>query len=383
MKSKLKNILLMLFIGIFCLNINTYVLADENTSSECIDDECLSEEEITTDNIVTNESVINIDDNSKLSNDIVGSSVLVGSRVNLDKNVDGLSLLLANDIEFNGTTEYLLSLGSSVKVNGVVNKDLFLAGSSVKFDESTIIKRDALIAGSSVVIKGTFERDILIFGETVDLQGVTINGDIKIYANSIKIDDNTVISGKLEYNKDANIDIANDANISQIVKLDSIMQEETFMEYLQTKLFELIRLIVLFALLTIIIPKVFDKFNKYSQSLQVQDTFSLLCYGIVVLFVIPVVSILLMISTVASSVGLILLVLYFIAIYMSHILSGYILGNIVWDKLIKKEKDTLLVGIIGIIVIFVFRQIPIIGDYITVISILMGLGILYKNLKHN
>lgn len=380
MKNKIKNIILVLLIAIIGFNNN--VLANEELISSCENEEsCPLENNINSEEETLNSSIVEFDEKVTLDNDILGSTVLIGEKVKHEKNVDGISLLIASSIEFNGNTDHLLSIGKSIEINGTINKELFVAGSNVKFSDESIINRDAIIVASDVELKGTFKRDILIFGEDVDLANINIEGDIQIYASNITIDDNTVINGKLEYSKEADIKISDDAQIKQTSKLDNFIKEKDYKYEFISKIFSLIRLIVLFMALNLLIPKAFEKLNNYSKESKMDDIFWTFCWGVVGLFCTPLVCIILMISILGTSVGLILFILYLIMIYVSSIIFSYVLGNIICNKIFNKECSNLIIGLTGIITIFLLKLVPIVESFVVVLSIVMGFGILIKNLK--
>lgn len=380
MKNKIRNIILVLLIAIIGFNNN--VLADEEITANCENEEsCPVEDTINSDEEILSSSVVEFDEKVTLESDISGSTVLVGEKVKHEKNVDGISILLAQSIEFNGNTEHLLSIGKSVEINGIVNKELFVAGSNVKVSDEAIINRDAIIVASNVELKGNFKRDILIFGEDINLTNVNIEGDIQIYASNIIIGENTVISGKLEYSKDAEIEIDEKAEIKETNKLDNFIKEKNYKYEYINKIFSIIRLIVLFMALNLLIPKAFVKLNNYSKESKLDDMFWTFCWGVVGLFCIPLVCIILMISILGTSVGLILFILYLIMIYASSILFSYVLGNIICNKIFNKECSNLIMGLIGIIIISLLKLISVVEPYVIVLSIVMGFGILIKNLK--
>ena len=381
MNNKLRNIILLLLIAIMGFNTNT-VLANEELITNCDNEDICPVEDITNiDEEKLNSSIVKFDEKVALDSDISGSTLLIGEKVKHEKFVDGISLLLASSIEFNGNTEHLLSIGKSIEINGTVNKELFVVGTTVKLGDEADIKRDAIIVASSIELKGTFKRDILIFGEDINLTNVNIEGDIQIYASNINIGDNTVINGKLEYSKNAEIEINETAVIKETGKLNNLFKERSFKEELISKIFSLIRLIVLFMVLTLIMPKAFEKLNNYAKESKLDDVFWTFFSGVVGLFCIPLVCIILMISILGTSVGLILFILYLIMIYVSSILFSYVLGNIICNKILNKECSSLIMGLIGIIILFLFKLIPIVEPYIVVLSIVMGFGILIKNLK--
>ena len=89
-----------------------------------------------------------------------------------------------------------------------------------------------------------------------------------------------------------------------------------------------------------------------------------------------------LILNIGISVGLIMLVLYFVMMYMTTIVSGYVLGNVISTKLIKKETNTYIQGLLGILALTILSFIPYFGSLINIITILFGFGVIIKMLKN-
>ena len=106
-------------------------------------------------------------------------------------------------------------------------------------------------------------------------------------------------------------------------------------------------------------------------------------FGTLSLILIPVIFILLLTITFCIPLAILLLILYVLAIWLSSIFTGYLLGYVIWTKLMKKENNPLLTGLIGIVVLNLLGIIPYIGILITVISVMIGIGVILQQFKRN
>ncbi len=70
-----------------------------------------------------------------------------------------------------------------------------------------------------------------------------------------------------------------------------------------------------------------------------------------------------------------LVVLAFIALYISTLVVSYKVGLVLGDKL--KIKSDYAAAFIGIIVVYILKVIPVVGSFVSTIAILAGLGIIY------
>ena len=99
--------------------------------------------------------------------------------------------------------------------------------------------------------------------------------------------------------------------------------------------------------------------------------------GLIYMFILPVVSCMLIISSIGMSAGFILLALIFVLMYLSNLFFGYILGNLIC-KLLKQEYNVYLSGLFGITLITVLSYIPYINVVVNLVSVCSGFGILVK-----
>ena len=79
--------------------------------------------------------------------------------------------------------------------------------------------------------------------------------------------------------------------------------------------------------------------------------------------------------------SILLLILYILAIWLSNIFTSYLLGNLIWKNFIKKDENIYLIGLIGISVISILTIIPYIGTLFSVISVMIGMGIILQQFK--
>ena len=320
------------------------------------------------------------DENVLVNYDIIGSSVIGGYNVTITNKIDGAALILGNSINVNSNIEYALITGQDITVNGKI-KDALIFGNSIVLNESSNIERDIIIYGNNIEISGLINRDVTIYGSNVKIDSVQIAGDIKITADNIDITENSVIMGKLSYNDDAILEKAETSSIGEIEVFERVIDRDpTFIEMVIEHLIKLVSLLVIFVVMMLIIPKLFNNIGNSKNEI-VRN----MGYGIISLIVIPIIALILMLTKFGLPLGLILLVLYLISIYISTIVTGYLLGNIIWNKFIKIKKTIYLEGLLGITILYIISLIPYVGTAIYFISLIISMGtilnILFKKRK--
>ncbi len=304
---------------------------------------------------------------------------LAGNTATNKAKVDGLSFIAGNNILAQGEVEYGFYAGNLVSINEKVNKDAFAAGNSITFSKSASVGRDAFIAASNVVINAEIARDVNVGAEIVDLRGATIGGWIKVEADRIILDSNTVIKGKLKYNENAvveGLELASVGSVETYVSTEVDVEEETMTfssivtDFILSYGAAVLTLIVLFLL----IPVVAAKLDKEKVDKTIVNT-SLI--GLGMLCVLPVVVIITLFTGLLTPVALIVLALYVIFIYLSSLFASYVIGRLLMNKLFKKDNMYLAI-LVGVLAFKLVGIIPIIGGLVKFVALVYGLGLIYN-----
>ena len=317
------------------------------------------------------------DDNIDEEKTINGSSAIFGNNVTTNNTTEGIEAVFGNNVNYNGTSDYSLIFGNNINVNGDINNDGFIFGNMININENVNINRDLIIFGNEVKINGKINRDVRIYATSVTIDG-EITGKAIINASIIDIDGATI--GSLSYNKDAEADISN-STIDETILTDEIFIKETIVDQVMNFIINLISTLVLFAAICLIIPQLFRRINKKNENINALNFFSLFGFGALSLILIPVISLLLFRFTFTVSLALLILALYVIAICLSMLFTGYLLGLVIWRNFIKKEENSLLIGLLGISIISILTAIPNLGFVFSFIAIMIGMGIILQQFK--
>lgn len=322
-----------------------------------------------------NRSYSNFGNDVTLEDSVNGTSIVAGESTEVTGRVNGVNFMAGNNVKFDGQSDYLVALGNSIKVKGKVYNDSFIAGNIIDVKEGAYLDRDVVIAGSDVLVKGNFGRNATIYAAKVVIDGASILGNVKIYAEEVTITDTTSIVGSVSIPKDASAKIS--SNITNIIKTDAIQTDdaEVQVQFIVNKVWFFMGLIFIFAIMTILIPRLFSLIQKKYEKIDLNAGIETFTKGLVFLIIVPVISIVGLIIPFGVPMSLILVALYAIAIYLSRIFAAYLLGYKIWQKYFKNDINVLLVGILGLGVLFVLDFIPIVRGICAMVSLLFGIGI--------
>ncbi len=322
------------------------------------------------------------DDNVSISDNYNSSVAAAGGDVDITGDVNGFGAFIAENIEQTGTVDYGFYASNSATISGVVEKDVFSISTSFKSLDNAKFNRDVFIASDEVVLNGEFDRNVNVYASKVTLDEVNVKGNITIIADEIEVSKDATVNGVLSYNKDANFKSSSD-NINKVKKNAAILnsdEEETFADVVYSKAWSILCLMIVFGVICLLFPKVFNKINTKYENMKVMDALKLMGKGALVLILIPIIAIVLLFTMIGIPLCIILAVIYCLALYLSTIFGAYLIGYKVWNKISseKKEINALLYGAIGLLIILVLELIPVVGSIVSVIVLLGGLGVIFE-----
>lgn len=326
---------------------------------------------------------------SKADSDVVAtdeynsSIALAGDSISIDGIVRGLSIAAGNKVTLNGNVDYGLIAGNSININGTINNDAFIAGNVITANKDTNVKRDAIIAGADVELSGTFERNISIYASKVTLKGANVKGNVKIYAESVKVERNTNINGTLYYPEDSKYTASNEAVINKVEKTPAIQteDEENYFATVSAKIWSFLCLALVFAAISLFFPNIFNRINEKYEKFELSEAIEVFTKGLVIFILIPVIAILLCFTMIGISLGIILLLVYGISLYLTTIFAAYLIGYKVWQKVFNKEAHILFFGLIGLFILLILGLIPGVRTLISIITVLVGLGLIFDTIR--
>lgn len=327
------------------------------------------------------DSNLSAGDNVTSSDSIFGSSLVAGNNVNNSGVVDGVLIAAGNTVKDEGNSEYAILAGNSVDVSGKYSRDVLIAGNNLSVYNNTSFGRDVFIFGNIVDLSGTIDRNITIYASSVTLDNVSIVGNAKIMADSIIIKDNVKINGELTYSASDSNEISSNAFINSKKEVE-VSKSNNFNNYfseLLSKVISYVSLLLVFAVVALLIPKMLEKTSK--ESFDFMKILGLCGNGLLLLVLVPMGLVILFTLVIGIPLGMIILALYLVALYLSNALTGYYVGKAICDKWFKKNDNVLTQGLIGITLLFVLSLIPVLGVFTVLISFLTGLGLIVDTLK--
>ena len=324
---------------------------------------------ITTVNAKSSKDLFQAGDKVSIEDKLDGTAFIAGNEIKVNNKIDGIGFVAGNKLNFNANQEYVIGAGNEIIVEKDIEKDLFLAANDIKVNGNVL--RDTYLAANTITINGNLNRNSYIYASEVTLKG-TFNGNVTVYATNINIE-GAKITGTLKYNKDAVIDGLD--NTIKTKTYNATTNKVTFKEYIYAIVSKYVHITMLAIVLVFVCEKLFKKSLKQTEDLTTKKTAILCGNGFLILIGVPMVALMLLMTGIFSSVGVIGGIIYGILVYIANIFTAYTVAHKLDKKYFKKNMNSYILMIVGLFIIYVLSYIPYIGGFVSLLSLLFGLGI--------
>lgn len=333
-----------------------------------------------------------------------------------DEVVDGNFYAIGGMVEIQGTVNSdLIILGGQATIKGLIKGDILALGGNLRIDGE--VDGNIRAVAGQIEINGKIGKNVMVAGGNLLItDGSEINGNLTFAVGNVKIDGKIFgkvdgAGGNLVFNNevlnDVNLNAGNDgviilmpktnfakdfyykasqkAEINEGAKINGQTYFEQFAgfgkkrnvaNYLFGKIIGLFSLIIIGLVLIALMQKKIHQVAEYMQS----RPWPALGWGSIYLIIIPIFTILLMITVIGLPLGLICLTIYFIILYVSQIFIGLIIGKYFLDYFKLKSTPTIIL-VTGLVIWTILVALPYVGWLIKLLGLLWALGAILEIIK--
>ena len=312
-------------------------------------------------------------------------------------NIVNTDLYLAGDdvVIDEPTNGNVFAFANNVTVKSEINGDLFVFAKNLTIEESGIVYSNIFAFSTSITMAGSaydvyafttnfsFEetgyinRDLKLYSGTASLSGI-IKKDAFIAASKITMPEGAekIIGGNLHYASSEEITfpekaVAGEINFSAITKTEPTTSE-IVASYAMKFISTIVYMFCVIILATFFAPKFINK----SCYVATKRPFATAGIGVLSIILLPIVAFILMMTGVLSFVGIALLAVYALILSITLAILSLSIGKAITLKLKKQTKGKfILLSIVSAAVIWLLQQIPYIGGYVSLFTVVFGLGI--------
>jgi hypothetical protein len=300
-----------------------------------------------------------------------GGTILVTGPVSQDVTVAGGTITLLGTVG-----NAIRAAGGNITIGSSVHSDIVAAGGQIQISGGQI-DRDVVIMGGSARIDSPVLGSVRFTGGQLFIN-TSVAGNVVVDARKVTLGSAAAISGNFTYKASEPVVMESGARVSGVVTYTPRSSAgyasknallAFFTAWVFAKLFMLLAGALVFGLF-------FRRFTVELVKSAFAEPLSEIGRGLVVLIVLPVASILLLITVVGVPLGVIGLLGFILAIVVSGLIAPILLGSLLnnWAKKNSSNEVSGKTIILGVLVYFVLVFVPFLGWALQCGFFLLALG---------
>lgn len=310
---------------------------------------------------------------------ITGDVICAGQDVEIDANVGGDVLCAAQTITIKGTVAgNVRLLAQTATLTGTVGKNVSILASIFTATKESLVGGDLMAQAGRASLAGSIGGETYGSGVYLELNG-PVKGGVHYVTEEVKVGSGAVLGSGLAYTSTRNATIDPAARISGKTTRTSPPEQRkvsALRSILSTALVEAMSALALAFLVVWLLPRL----SARATSLLPRPGFTMLL-GVAAIFLVPIVAGLVMVTVIGLPIGIIAIVLWGIALYVSRIVTALAVGKVVMGRLGRTpdaKPRPYLEALAGVVVTSIVFLIPYVGGFALFLSVLFGMGVLVQ-----
>lgn len=306
-----------------------------------------------------------------------GDVVAAGGTVDVSGSVTGDVIAAGGTINISGQVgESVRATGGTVTVSGPVEGDVLSGAGNLTLSSGSRVGRDLLVGAGSATLNGQVTRNVISGSGDLTVNG-PVGGDIQAQGGNIRLADGATVAGNLIYTSDQTPSIASGARVQgQIVQQPSA---QATTNPLLSRTIGWLQAVVGLFFLGLLFVLLFPRFSRHTAASLISRPWQSLGLGFVVLVVVPILAAVVFFLGIFIGgwwLGAMALALYGIAVVLSIPVAGLSIGRWVLDRSARGRIHPIWAMLLGVVVLMLVSQLPIVGGIALFLAILFGLGAL-------
>ena len=303
--------------------------------------------------------------NITINGDVVGDLIVAGGNIYVSGVVAQDAIVAGGTINLNGNVQDDVRVaGGNILIDGRVGDDLVAAGGQINVVQGASVGGDVIAAGGQVTIDGV------------------VNGNVKITSGNVKIGEHAIINGSLKYRSGRGAEIASGAQIKGKVEF----QKSGFSQNRARGFFGILfgfwllsRVLMLFVA-ALVFVLVFKRTAPRVVHHGLNNFWSDLLKGFLVLVAVPAAIIILFITIIGVPVAIITLLMYIVWMIAASVVASVIMGAWLykWLSGIETAPVNWKSALLGVVAFAVAALVPFVGWLLDFAIFLVALGAISK-----
>jgi cytoskeletal protein CcmA (bactofilin family) len=311
-----------------------------------------------------------------------GDVLCVGETISVNGKINGSVTAVGGTVNIDGeVTNAVRVAGQTVAIRGSVGRDVVVAGDDISMARTAKIGRDLVFAVRKIRVDAMIEDSIKGVGSTAALS-TGVGGNVEIGIETLTIESTANIQGNLIYTSKNEAAIQSGARIGGTTthKIpETKMPAFPWSAGIWMRVIAFLMTLVFGGLIILIAPR---RATAVAASIRQRPWLSL-GWGAIILFAAPVAAVVAFITIVGVPVGVIGLVAYGVAIYLSQVAVGLFIGYWIIGYFSKVDSRGMLLGAfaLGFSILTLVKLIPYLGFPLWLATVLFGIGAMVLSQK--
>lgn len=302
--------------------------------------------------------------------------IVAAGEATIGGTIAGSVQLAAGQTEITGTIDGSLRvLSGTVRLSGRVGGDVVMAGGQIEVPSGGEIGGNLIVAGGTVEVQGNVTGDVSGYAMQATLGG-TIQGSVDVNTSNLDILDTAQITGPVTYASRQDADIDANAQLAQGIEQEEVSPwggGDNPLSRASGSLLRTLWALVAGTLLVIAAPRLVNQLGSNGKRL-----LRSLVTGVIALIAVPILAIVLMVTVIGIPAGIVLLTVFFVALYLTQVIVGATIGRFVlpnsWND--GSRGFHLLAMTLGVVLLGALRLIPVpyVHTLLSVVITIWGAG---------
>lgn len=318
----------------------------------------------------------------EISGTVNGDVYAFGGQVIIDGTVNGNVLLLGGTLQMEGfVSQNIRALAGQVIVSGHVGGNITACSGSVEVLASADVGNSVIALAGNVDLAGPVHGEVFVGTSNLRIAGF-VGGDVTAYVNRLRVTSKAHIDGSLEYRSHTPATIDTLALIKGEVNyhpslLYNVAQNGWIRSLrIGAKLLPLFMNFFYTLVLGLIIIRYFPHSIERAVKALMISPWSALLAGVVILVILPIVSLLFLMTILGAPFAITLIAVNVFAFYTAKIFVIMWLEKRFFVKRFQRRRR--LYFFWGLIAYFMVTMIPYIGHVISISAMILGLGAMVR-----
>ncbi len=330
---------------------------------------------------VVNRDYFAFGESVEISGTVNGDLYAAGGHVLVDGQINGDLLAVGGKVTISGTISQDARIaGGEVIISGKIGRNVTVGSGNMELTPNAVIQGGVVAGSGNIHVAGSVGRDITIGAGSMTISGNT-TGNIKAAAGAIRLTSNAKVSGDLTYWSQSPASIDSQAKISGHITKAALPKEfvpqpeDAVKLFLGLKLFWVVANFTSTLILGLLLIHFYPTFSQRAVAHLKKQPLASAGLGVLVLIFTPILVAILGITLIGLPLAFLLVVLFLIYLYLGRIFVITWAGHLISRRL-GKEHSEKWAFVIGLVVYSLLTIIPVVGNLVTFLAILFGLGTL-------